>query len=75
MKQIDSLVIRFDPYLGPTVRTILTRFNHLIISRDQDQDGNEVRRNIELNCPDGNDVNEMIRQLTGWGVSVERQTA
>ena len=81
----EYLVLSFEPYLGPTVKTVLNRFNNLIFSREQVQDGDKVRRTIGVNWPDGGDegrenravysVDEMVRQLEGWGVSVERQTA
>ena len=85
MNPKEYLVLRFEPYLGPTVKTVLTRFNDLIFSREQIQEGERVRRTIGVNWPDGGDegqenraehsVNEMVRQLEGWGVSVERQIA
>lgn len=85
MNPKEYLVIKFEPYLGPTVKTILNRFNHLIVSREQVQEGDKVRRTIGVNWPDGGDegqetsteysIDEMVRQLKGWGVSVERQTA
>ena len=84
MNPKEYLVLRFEPYLGPTVKTVLNRFNNLIFSWEQVQDGDKVRRTIGVNLPDGGDegqetntdsVREMVRQLEGWGVSVERQTA
>ena len=84
MNPKEYLVLRFEPYLGPTVKTVLNRFNNLIFSWEQVQDGDKVRRTIGVNLPDGggegqetntDSVREMVRQLEGWGVSVERQTA
>lgn len=82
MNPREYLVIRFEPYLGPTVKTVLNRFNDLIFSREQIQEGNKVKRTIGIYWPDGGgegqetktgySVDEMVRQLTGWGVSVER---
>ena len=81
----EYLVLRFEPCLGQTVKTILNRFNDFIFSREQIQDGDKVKRTIGVNWPDGGDegqenrivysVDEMVRQLEGWGVSVERKTA
>lgn len=78
----EHLVLRFEPYLGQTVKTVLNRFNDLIFSREQIQEGDKVKRTIGIYWPDGGDegqetrtgysADEMIRQLKGWGVSVER---